>query len=119
MEQDKKDMDCKAFQIDGKDNVATALTQIPAGKFVLLGETVKTSTDMEAVDKIPMGHKVALCDISEDEMIIKYGVPIGKATMAIKKGQWVHLHNIQSNYDERSSHLDIYTGVPTDIDYES
>ena len=54
---------------------------------------------MEAVDKIPVGHKVALCDISQDEMIIKYGIPIGKATIAIKKGQWVHLHNIRSNYD--------------------
>lgn len=117
MEQYKKYIEPKAFQIDKKDNVATALTQIPAGKFVLLGETVRT--DMEAVNKIPIGHKVALCDISEDEMIIKYGIPIGKATIAIEKGQWVHLHNIRSNYDERSSHLDIYTGVPTDIDYES
>ncbi len=117
MEQNKKDIDHRAFQIDRKDNVATALTDIPVGKFALLGETVKT--DMEAVDKIPVGHKVALCDISQDEMIIKYGIPIGKATIAIKKGQWVHLHNIRSNYDERSSHLDIYTGAPTDIDYES
>lgn len=117
MEQDKRDMGRRAFQIDKKDNVATALTEIPAGRFALLGETVKT--DREAVDKVPVGHKVALCDIPQDEMIIKYGIPIGKATMAIEKGQWVHLHNMRSNYDERSSHLDIYTGVPTDIDYEN
>lgn len=117
MKQDKKDMGCRAFQIDRKDNVATALTEIPVGRFALLGEVVET--DMQAVDKVSIGHKVALCDISQNEMIIKYGIPIGKATIAIKKGQWVHLHNMCSNYDERSSHLDTYTGVPTDIDYES
>ena len=116
MKQDKKDMGCRAFQIDRKDNVATALTEIPVGRFALLGEVVET--DMEAVDKVSIGHKVALCDISQNEMIIKYGIPIGKATIVIKKGQWVHLHNMCSNYDERSSHLDIYTGVPTVIDYE-
>ena len=72
---------------------------------------------MECTEKIPAGHKVAVCDISQNEMIMKYGIPIGKATADIIKGQWVHLHCMKSNYDERSAHLDVITGAPKDIEY--
>ena len=48
---------------------------------------------------------------------MKYGIPIGKATADIIKGQWVHLHCMKSNYDERSAHLDVITGAPKDIEY--
>ncbi|WP_094604456.1 Altronate dehydratase [Sporomusa silvacetica DSM 10669] len=43
------------------------------------------------------GHKVALTDIRAGEHIIKYGFPIGHATVDIKAGQWVHTHNIKTN----------------------
>ena len=108
--------EARAFQIETRDNVATALTVIPAGKLRLLGNTEES--ELEALEEIPLGHKIALCNIAEGDMIVKYGVPIGKATTHIKKGGWVHLHCMRSNYDERSSHLDIYTGAPADIDYE-
>lgn len=110
------DREARAFQIEAKDNVATALTVIPVGNLRLLGNTEKA--EMEALEEIPLGHKIALCDIARGDMIVKYGIPIGKATKHIKKGCWVHLHCVRSNYDERSSHLDIYTGAPADIDYE-
>ena len=50
--------------------------------------------------------------------IVKYGVPIGTATVNIAAGSWVHLHCMRSNYDERSAHLDLMTGVPVDSEYE-
>ena len=43
------------------------------------------------------GHKYALCDIKKGENIIKYGSPIGHATMDIKKGEHVHTHNVKTN----------------------
>lgn len=46
------------------------------------------------------GHKVALCDISTGEKIIKYGFPIGSATCNIKKGEHVHSHNLATNLKE-------------------
>ena len=109
------DKDYRAFEIDKSDNVATALVEIPKGKLRLLGECHEDS--MECTEKIPAGHKVAVCDISQNEMIMKYGIPIGKATADIKKGQWVHLHCMKSNYDERSAYLDVITGAPKDIEY--
>lgn len=46
------------------------------------------------------GHKVALADIRAGENIIKYGFPIGHATVDIKAGDWVHTHNIKTNLGE-------------------
>ena len=49
--------------------------------------------------------------------MIKYGICIGLATEYIPAGVWVHLHRMKSRVDDRSSHLDIHTGAPTDITY--
>lgn len=109
-------MEKRAFQIDYKDNVATALEGISAGESVrLIGE--HTFDGMCAKTEIPTGHKLALCDIKKGTDIVKYGVTIGRASEDIAQGSWVHLHNIHSLYDERSSHLDAKTGAPKDTVY--
>ena len=82
----------------------------------LLGDAANPS--IQAMEAIPVGHKIALADIAEGEMIIKYGVVIGRATKAIPAGSWVHLHVMRSNYDERSSHLNVVTGAPEDTVYQ-
>lgn len=106
----------RAFVIDTRDNVATALTPIVPGTITLLGESPLHS--VPAVTEVPKGHKIALRDIQKDELITKYGVTIGRSIADIPAGSWVHLHNICSIYDERSSHLDINTGAPKDTIYE-
>ena len=105
-----------AFQIDLSDNVATALEALAPGGVRLLGDVSVPS--VTAVTEVPTGHKIALRDIHEGEMIVKYGVAIGRATAEIPGGSWVHLHVMCSNYDERSSHLDVVTGAPKDVRYE-
>ena len=105
-----------AFQIDLRDNVATALEALTAGPVRLLGDA--DTQEIAAVTDVPAGHKIALRDIASGEMIVKYGVVIGRATADIPAGSWVHLHVMCSNYDERSSHLDVVTGAPKDVRYE-
>ena len=105
-----------AFQIDLRDNVAKALEALCEGAVRLLGDA-KTQ-EIQAVTDVPVGHKIALRDIAAGEMIVKYGVTIGRATADIAAGSWVHLHVMCSNYDDRSSHLDVVTGAPKDIKYE-
>ena len=63
------------------------------------------------------GHKYALVDIKAGENVIKYGNPIGHATVDIKKGEHVHTHNVRTNL---SGNLE-YTYTPTfyDIPKES
>ena len=55
-------------------------------------------------DNVPAGHKIALKDIKKGESVIKYGMVIGKATKNIKKGEWVHSHNLKSHLDENFSY---------------
>ena len=105
-----------AFQIDKTDNVATALTPLGVGAVRMLGDAVQP--EMMCVEDVPVGHKIALADLTEGEMIVKYGVVIGRTTKPVRAGSWVHLHVMCSNYDERSSHLDVLTGAPKDIVYE-
>ena len=46
------------------------------------------------------GHKYALRDIAKGEAVLKYGYPIGRATSPIKKGEWVHTHNLRTSLGE-------------------
>jgi altronate dehydratase small subunit len=43
---------------------------------------------------IPFGHKFAIKDIEKGGDIIKYGDKIGIANTEIKKGDHVHIHNV-------------------------
>ena len=49
---------------------------------------------------IKIGHKIALYDINQNEYVFKYGHIIGKASKDIKKGEWIHTHNLVSHLDE-------------------
>ena len=53
---------------------------------------------------ISAGHKIALKNINKNELIIKYGMVIGKATKDIKEGEWVHTHNIKTLLNEGCSY---------------
>lgn len=46
--------------------------------------------------RIPLGHKVALRDLAEDQQVTEYGVTIGLARSDIAAGELVHTHNIRS-----------------------
>ncbi len=55
-------------------------------------ETVK----LQALDAVPLGHKVALRDIKAGETILKYGHDIGRAVADIGCGRHVHTHNLKT-----------------------
>ena len=103
----------RAYQIHAQDNVATLLDDAPAGPVRLLG-AVGPSATVQAIEPVARAHKIALADLAQGEAVVKYGVPIGRATRPIPRGAWVHLHNLASALDERSSSLDLHTGAPTD-----
>ncbi|WP_344938074.1 UxaA family hydrolase [Zhongshania borealis] len=79
--------------LNDKDNILVCCSHILAGENVSLEGEVVT---LEA--EINVGHKVARRDISKAEKIIRYGAPIGSATVDISFGQHVHLHNMKSDY---------------------
>jgi altronate dehydratase len=107
-------MSQRAFVIHGKDNVATALDDLKPGEVYLLGEGERLI--VESIEAVPFGHKVALQDFAAGDPVIKSSVVIGQALQRIKSGQHLHLHNVESNFDERSGTLDKDTGAPTEPD---
>ena len=108
--------DNKAYVVNDRDNVATLLQNSPKGCVKLMGES--KLTELTALDDIPRGHKIAICDIKKGEPIVKYGATVGSASRDIKKGEHVHLHNVASNFDERAASLDTDTAEPNDIEYK-
>ena len=83
-----------AIVLDEKDNVATALRPLKSGKAVgLLG--LKRAVSIIPIDSIPTGHKIALTNIRRRGYVIKYGEVIGRASAFIRKGSYVHVHNLR------------------------
>jgi (2R)-sulfolactate sulfo-lyase subunit alpha len=78
------------------DNVAVAMDDLEPG--TLHGLSVKEGTAYTEVlnHAIPLGHKFALTDIPEGGEIIKYGIKVGLASAPIKKGDYIHTHNMRS-----------------------
>lgn len=81
----------KFIKINENDNVAVALEVLPANTTVHVGDIEVTTTA-----EIPAGHKFALADIAEGTPVVKYGFRIGNATAAVKKGDWIHTHNLKT-----------------------
>jgi altronate hydrolase len=79
------------IKINRSDNVSVAVKPIEAGQNIAVG-----SERVIALDDIPSGHKLALCDIPSEQAVIKYGYPIGRATADIKRGEHIHTHNLKT-----------------------
>ncbi len=79
--------------IDTEDNVATALIPLTAGE--ILSVDPSSGVTITLLKDIPFGHKFALKDIMKGTPLIKYGETIGSATEYIKKGDHVHVHNVE------------------------
>jgi len=81
------------MKLSPPDNVAVALRQLKSGEVVMLdGVAITISRN------IAVGHKLAARPIAKGEVIVKYSCPIGTATRAIAAGEYVHTHNVESNY---------------------
>ena len=56
------------YQVSAQDNVATALGDIPAGSVSVTGDIGPQGKNIEALQEIPYGHKIALRDIKPGEL---------------------------------------------------
>ncbi|MBI2243615.1 MAG: hypothetical protein HYU55_06585 [Nocardioides sp.] len=65
----------------------------PAEVGFLDGAATRT---VEVNAEIPLGHKVALCDVAEGQDLIEYGVRVGLVSVEIRTGDYVHVHNVRS-----------------------
>jgi len=77
------------------DNVAVALRPIAAGERVVV-QASAGPREIQALEAIPLCHKIAVADIGPGEDVRKYGYCIGEARQPIARGAWVHTHNVVS-----------------------
>ena len=76
-----------------QDNIAVALRALK------MGETIAVDgTNLRVERDIALGHKLAARAITRGEVILKYNCPIGSATRDIAAGDYVHTHNVASDY---------------------
>ena len=86
-----------ALKVTDLDNVATIFANgITDGTEVEVRDKKGNAETVQVIGDVPYGHKIAVKDIKKGELIMKYGEEIGIATKDIVKGEYVHVHNLDS-----------------------
>jgi (2R)-sulfolactate sulfo-lyase subunit alpha len=82
---------------DPKDDVGVAVVDIESGA-KLSGRILANNKTItaEAIQAIPLGHKIALRDFAVGDAVTKYDCVIGKVVQPIQAGQHVHVHNLKT-----------------------
>lgn len=78
--------------IDPHDDVRIALSDLKKGQEVEEGIVL--------AEDIKQAHKIARRDLLKGHVLIKYGCPIGILTQDVKKGAWIHSHNLKTGLNE-------------------
>lgn len=85
--------DARLILLHPDDNVLICVRPIEAGDILpASGGTIP------AREGIAIGHKVARAALHVGDKVIKYGAPIGSMTADAATGDWVHMHNMKSDY---------------------
>jgi len=83
---------------DAADNVGVVVVEGLTAGTEMLCVVTHDNTDFRLVAKhdIPIGHKVALRDLTAGDTVIKYGADIGKMIGAAAVGEHVHTQNLKT-----------------------
>lgn len=87
----------EVFVIDPQDNVATLVSRNGKKGTKFKAEVDGAEREFTIASDIPFGHKFAIRPIPKGAQVTKYGFSIGTAIVDIKPGEYVHIHNIESN----------------------
>jgi altronate hydrolase len=114
-------MNRKILNINDKDNVVVALTELRKDEHFFIG-----SAEIIIHEDIRAGHKLAIMDIEFGAKVIKFGQIIGIATEKILKGSLVHSHNLKTSLTDKEKytyspiHVEkkVHSSVPTFLGYK-
>jgi altronate hydrolase len=87
----------RALRLNALDNVIIAVDEIPAGS--------QPHAGVNARERVPKGHKMAVAAIESGAPIRKFGQIIGFASLPIAPGEWVHEHNCAVKEFARDYHF--------------
>ncbi|WP_233096073.1 UxaA family hydrolase [Alicyclobacillus sp. SO9] len=79
------------------DYVGVATQAIDAGEEVT-GIYMDDNSTVKVISRgeVPLGHKIALVGLKQNEEVIEYGQVIGLTKEAWTTGDYVHTHNLKS-----------------------
>lgn len=80
------------------DSVGTVVVEGVKAGDALTGWVMEQNNliSLTTLNDIPIGHKIALKELANNDTVIKYGVDIGRAVAPIKVGEYVHVHNVKT-----------------------
>ncbi|PZR88664.1 MAG: hypothetical protein DLM67_20075 [Candidatus Nephthysia bennettiae] len=84
------------------DHVGVAVQDVDPGSALAVYMDSERSIELDVLERVPLGHKVALTDVDSGAEVIEYRVPVGLTRRAIRQGELVHVHNIRSRRWEKS-----------------
>jgi len=81
-----------------KDNVGVIVVEGLTAGTEMVGVITETDSELSvtALNDIPIGHKVALTELSSGDTVVKYGEDIGRMVGEARKGGHVHTHNLKT-----------------------
>src|SRR5262245_47640065 len=100
----------KVLQLDPRDNVLIALTDLKQGDRVEFEGNVYS-----LASNVPAKHKFATTDFPVGADVIMYGVLVGKTYHGVRRGEVLTLANLRhesAQYHEKSTE---YRWVPPDV----
>jgi len=83
---------------DENDSVGVVVVEgVKAGDAVVGWVMDQDKTlNLKTRNDIPIGHKLAIRDLANNDTVIKYGVDIGRTIAPIAIGAHAHVHNIKT-----------------------
>ncbi|HEY4772303.1 MAG TPA: UxaA family hydrolase [Steroidobacteraceae bacterium] len=83
---------------DVRDNVGVVVVEDLAAGVEMLCVVTQDNSEFRCTlnQNVPIGHKVALKDLNVGDTVVKYGQDIGRVTLAVRKGEHVHIHNLKT-----------------------
>ena len=79
------------------DDVGVAVRDLKKGEEVgtvtLEGKFV---ANLKLVDDVPLGHKVAMRDLTSGKDVIEYGRVVGTTSQPALRGAHIHTHNLKT-----------------------
>jgi altronate hydrolase len=103
-------MQKQVLQLDPRDNVLIALTDLKQGQTV-----EHEGSAYSLVSSIPAKHKFAMQDLALGGDVFMYGVLVGKTSKPVKRGELLtvgNLHHQAAPFHEKSEE---YRWTPPDI----
>ncbi len=103
-------MPLNVLQLDPRDNVLIALTDLKVGECIEFGRETYT-----LVKSIPAKHKFATRGLGIGDEVIMYGVVVGKAVKPLAAGELLTVSNIQHQAASFQEHSRDYHWSPPDV----